>query len=287
MATDHVSHMGFTAVVKKDFRDSIRSFSLLSTTVLFVVFATGLAAIQWIPVMYQDSTVDTSTLALLNSMRQPTVFMIPLIGLVLAYDTVVGERESGSIRLLMGLPNSRAAVVFGKFIGRTGVIAVSILVGYTFAGGTALATYESFNVAVFGLFTLLTIFYGVVYIALATGFSAAMESKQRALVGAGALYSLFLLGWDVLLLVLQLIIYGQNIPEAGLPDWFKFIGLLNPSTAFMHATRSVIPEYSAITFYPEGSAFYLQDWVGFVILGVWGAVPLVLGYLRFERADIQ
>jgi ABC-2 type transport system permease protein len=278
--------MGFRSVVKKDFRDAIRSFSLLSTTLLFVVFATGLAAIQWIPVMYRDSAVDTSTLALLNSMRQPTVFLIPLIGLLLAYDTIAGERESGSLRLALSLPNSRFEIVFGKFVGRTGVIAVSILVGYAVAGLVALATYESFDFAVFGLYTLLTILYGAVYVGLATGFSAGMESRQRAFAGAGGLYFLFILGWDVLLLLLQLVIYGQDIPGTGLPDWFKFIGLSNPSTAFMHAVRAVIPEYGELTFYPEGSAFYLQDWIGFVILGFWGVVPLVLGYLRFERADL-
>lgn len=78
---------------------------------------------------YQDSAVETTTLVLLNSMRQPTVLLIPLVGLALAYDTIAGERESGTLRLLIGLPNSRAEVVFGKFVGRTGVIAVSILVG--------------------------------------------------------------------------------------------------------------------------------------------------------------
>jgi ABC-2 type transport system permease protein len=279
--------MSLSAVVRKDFADSIRSFSLLSTTLLFVVFATGLAAIQWVPVMYQDSAVETSTLALLNSMRQPTVFMIPFIGFVLAYDTIIGERERGSLRLLLGLPNSRREVVFGKFVGRTGVIAVSILVGYAVAGSVALVTYESFDLGVFGRYTLLTVLYGAVYVAFATGFSAAMKSRQQAFVGAGALYSLFLIGWDVLLLVLQLVIYGQDIPEAGLPDWFKFVGLLNPSTAFMHAARSVIPEYRAITFYPEGSAVYLEDWVGFVVLAVWAVVPLAFGYLRFERTELQ
>jgi hypothetical protein len=80
-------------------------------------------------------------------------------------------------------------------------------------------------------------------------------------------------------------IYGQDIPQTGLPDWFKFIGLLNPSTAFMHAARTVIPEYGVITFYPVGSAFYLQDWVGFLILGAWGAIPLLVCYHRFGRAD--
>lgn len=279
--------MSLHAVAVKDFQDSVRSFSLVSTTLVFVVFAAWLATIQWIPLTYQDSLVDANTLALLNSMRQPTVFMVPLIGLALAYDTIAGELESGTIRLILGLPNSRADVVFGKFVGRTGVIAVSIAVGYTVAGVVALATYDSFDFVVFGLYTLLTIFYGAVFVGLTTGFSAWMGSRSRAFVGAGALYTLFLIGWDVLLLVLQLIVYGNEIPDAGLPDWFKFIGMLNPSTAFMKATRAVIPEYAEITFYPEGSAFYVQDWIGFPILVFWGAVPLVLGYLWFDRADIQ
>lgn len=279
--------MALLAVIKKDFQDSIRSFSLIATTLLFVASATFLAVIQWIPLMYQDSTVNTSTLALLNSMRQPTVFMVPLIGLVLAYDTIAGERERGTIRVTLGLPNTRTDVVFGKFVGRTAVIAVSILAGYAVAGVVAVATYESFNAVVFSQYTLLTVFYGAVYVGLATGFSAAMESRQKALVGAGALYSVFLLGWDALLLVLQRALYGTDIPEAGLPDWFKFIGTLNPSTAFMKATRAIIPEYSEITFYPEGSAVYLDDWVGFLILILWGTLPLVLGYLRFAVTDIQ
>ncbi|WP_324665535.1 ABC transporter permease subunit [Haloarcula sediminis] len=279
--------MGVTAVAKKDFRDSIRSYTLLGLVLSFTAFAAGLAVIQWVPPLYRDSTVETSTLALLNSMRQPTVFFVPLISLAVTYNTIAGERESGSMRLLLALPNSRRDVVFGKYLGRTSVLVVGLLVGYAVAGLVALLTYESFDIAVFGLYTALTLFYGAVYTALATGFSAGMDSRFKALAGASALYSLFLLGWDVLLLVLQLLVYGQDIPEGGLPDWFNFIGLLNPSTAFMHAARAVIPEYAQITFYPESSAFYLQDWVGFVVLVVWAVVPLTLGYLRFARADIQ
>ncbi|WP_313696239.1 ABC transporter permease subunit [Halorarum halobium] len=279
--------MGLSAVGRKDFHDSIRSFSLVGLTLLFALFATGLAAIQFVPPVYRDAALGTDTLALLNSMRQPTVFLVPLIGLVLAYDAVAGERESGSLRLLLGLPNSRADVVFGKFVGRTGVIAVSILVGYAVAGAVALLTYDTFDVSVFARLTLITVLYGAVYVALATGFSAGMASRMRAFVGAGALYSLFLLGWDVLLYLLQLAVYGQEIPEAGLPDWFLLLGLLNPSTAFMHAARAVIPEYAELSVYPSGGAFYLQDWMGFVVLGLWTAVPLAFGYLRFEGLDVH
>jgi len=279
--------MSLAAVAKKDFRDAIRSYTLLGLVLVFTAFAAGLAAIQWVPSLYRDGSVATTTLALLNSMRQPTVLFVPLISLAVTYDTIAGEREDGQIRLLLGLPNTRTAVVFGKYVGRTAVIVVAILAGYVVAGAVALATFDSFDFAVFGLYTVLTIAYGAVYTALATGFSAAMSSRFRALVGASALYGLFILGWDVMLLFLQLLIYGQDVPEGGLPEWFNFLGLLNPSTAFMHAVRAVIPAYEQITFYPESSAVYLQNWVGFVVLAFWGAVPLVVGYYRFTRADIQ
>lgn len=279
--------MSLTAVAKKDFRDAIRSRVLLGLVLLFTAFAAGLAAIQWVPPLYRDGSVETSTLALLNSMRQPTVLLVPLISLAVTYNSIAGERESGSIRLLLTLPNSRTDVVAGKYVGRTGVLVVAILVGYGVAGSIGLLTFDSFDFTVFALYTVLTMFYSAVYAALAIGFSAGMGSRFRALAGASALYSVFLLGWDVMLLVLQAIIYGRDIPEGGLPDWFNFLGLLNPSTAFMHAVKAVIPAYDQITFYPESTAFYLQDWVGFVVLGFWGAAPLAVGYYRFVRADIR
>lgn len=279
--------MALQAVVRKDFEDSIRSYTLAALVLLFAAFATFLAAIQWIPLPYQDSTVEKSTLALLNSMRQPTVFLVPVISLAVAYDTIAGERESGSLRLLLGLPNSRADVVFGKFIGRVGVVAVAILVGYATAALVALATYDSFSLRIFVLYTLLTVLYGAVYTALATGFSAAMRSRTRALVGATGVYSLVILGWDAILYGIPFVVFGDDFTGADIPNWLHFLGLVNPSTAFMHASRAVIPEYREITFHPTPDVFYMQDWVGIPILLFWVVVPLAFGYLRFDATDIQ
>jgi ABC-2 type transport system permease protein len=178
-------------------------------------------------------------------------------------------------------------VVFGKVIGQIFVVVVAIVVGYTVAGAIALTTYESFDTSIFGLYTVLTAFYGAVYLAFAVGVSALLNSREKALVGASAAYVLFLIGWDVLLLFFQLLIYGPEAPPGGLPDWFKFIGLANPSTAFMYATRSVLPVYRELTFYPDSSAVFLQEWVGFPLLLFWGLIPLGFGYYRFRTAHLS
>ena len=277
--------MALNAVVEKEFLDSVRSSSLLGLTALFVAFAGFLAAIQWVPNLTTSDSVSTSTLALLNSMKQPTVVFVPMIALGIGYDTVAGERERGSLKLMLGLPNRRRDVVFGKFIGRTAVVGVAVLVGYVTVGVIALLTYDSFDAVMFGAYTLLTVCYGAVYIAIAVGISAAARSRARALGGVVAMYALVMLLWDALLYALQLLVFGAQPPEGGLPAWFDLIGVLNPSTAFMFAARAVIPEYYELTVYPESDVFYLQDWVGFVVLAVWAVVPLVLGYWRFENAD--
>jgi len=277
--------MPLNAVVEKEFLDSVRSSSLLGLTALFVAFAGFLAAIQWVPNLTDVDGASTSTLALLNSMKQPTVVFVPMIGLGIGYDVIAGERENGSLKLMLGLPNSRRDVVFGKFLGRTAVVGVAILVSYVTVGIIALLTYDSFDATMFGLYTLLTVCYGAVYIAIAIGVSAGTRSRAWALGGVVAIYSLIMLLWDALLYALQLAVYGPEPPAGGLPAWFELVGLLNPSTAFMFAARAVIPEYYELTVYPESDAFYLQDWVGVVVLGLWAVVPLALGYWRFETAD--
>lgn len=279
--------MSLSAVAKKEFKDSIRSYSLITLVGVFTLFAGGLALIQHVPPTYLTGEYDTSTLALLNSMRQPTVFFVPMIGLAVGYGAIATERQTGSLRLLLSLPNSRADVVLGKFIGQTLVVLVSIGVGYAVAGTIALTTYETFDVRVFGIYTGLTALYGTIYIALAIGLSAILESKEKALVGASGAYLLFIVGWDVLLVFVQLAVFGSQTPDGGLPDWFKFLGLANPSTSFMYAVRAVVPAYRELTFYPDSTAVYMQEWVGFPLLLLWGLVPLGVGYYRFRSAHLS
>ena len=278
--------MPVVAVTKKEFLDAVRSNVLLALTLAYAVWAGFLAGIQWIPDPYRDSGVATSTLVLLNSMRQSMLFFVPLIGLGVGYGAVVTERESGRIRLALALPNARRDVVLGKFLGRSAVLGVAILGGFVPAAVIGVATYASFDVGLFAVYSLLTVAYGAVYVAVGVGVSATVDSKRRALGATAGLYALFLLLWDVGLYALQLLTVGAAVPEGGLPEWIEFLGVCNPSTAFVFAVRSVLPVYEELTFYPDSSAWYLQDWIGIPVLVLWTTVPLAVGDARFRRVDV-
>ena len=279
--------MQVSGIVAKEFERSIRSYTLLALSALFVFSAGGLAAIAWVPIMFRGSPVDTSTLALLNSMRQPTVVLVPAIGIALGYAAIVGEVERGSIKLVLGLPVRRGAVVLGALFGRTAVLGVAVLVGYGVVGAIALGFYATFDAAAFLGYSLLTVVYGMTYVAIATGFSAFARSRGGALFGAIALYALFMLFWDLLMIGLQYATVGATLPESGLPVWVQFVGLLNPANAFTVAARGLVPEYAAVTTLPESDAVVLQPTVAVGILLAWIVVPIALGYLRFRVADLQ
>lgn len=272
-------------VARKDVRDAIRAYTLHVLTAAFVLTGGFLAAIHWVPVLFRESSVDSDTLALLNSLRQPTVVLVPLIGLALSYWAIAGERERGSLKLLLGLPASRSSVVAGKFLGRTCVVAVPILVGFAVAGGIALATYDTFDAVVFASYTALTICYGAVYVAIGLGFSAWTASRFRAVAGATSLYFLFVLGWDLVLAVL-VGLSGRSVTQDAAPAWVQVVGALNPASAFVYAVRSLVPEYAAVTTLPAAEAAGLRNWVGFVVLACWLVVPLFAGGLRFRAADL-
>jgi ABC-2 type transport system permease protein len=279
--------MSLAAVTKKEFLDSIRSYTLIGLVVVFVVFAVFLTFIQWIPDAFASARGEPDTLALLNSMRQPSVFLVPMVGLMVGYKAIAGERASGSIRLILGLPNTRREVFFGKVIGQTAVVSVAILIGYGAAALVALTSYDSFALLEFGAYTLLTLLYALVCVSIAIGFSASTKSEVLALAGAIAVYSLIILLWDVVGAVLQTLTIGYVVPVGEQPAWLAVFMSLNPSTAFAHATRAVIPEYREITRFPYLETNFWVDWFGFIVLALWVAIPLGLGYFSFSRAEID
>ena len=280
--------MSWTVVAKKDFRDAIRSKTLWMLSVLFVLFAGGFTYVFWfIPQLVGQQNLPASgpTVGLINGLSGAAGFLVPLIGLLIGYKAIVGERDSGSLKLLLALPQSRRDVVLGKLIGRTGVVAVAILIGFAAGAIIALLLYDSFAFGVFVSYTLLTMVLGLVFVAIAVGFSAAMRSASRALYGVVGLFVFFTFVWGFIPTILRFVLNGFTMPNLlARPDWATFVSLLNPTTAYGYASAALIPELPGLT--SENPPFYLQDWFGFVILAAWVVVPFTLGYVRFASTDL-
>lgn len=289
--------MSTTTIAWKDFEDALRSRTLIALAAVFVLFTAGATYLFAEILGFSAASNLPPVVRLIVSLLYPIVVFVPLIGVMTGYKSVVGERESGSVKLLLSLPHTRRDVVFGKLLGRIAVLAVAILAGFAAAAGMALVLYDAFPFVDYILFALTTVALGAVYLAFAIGLSASTGSGTVALWGALGFFVFFQFLWGF---VVQLFAYMANglsspqgfafglgyFPPDRAPDWYQLVQGLSPGNAYQSAVGSFLPNNAGPASQAASVPYYLEGWFGSVILAIWIVVPLVLGYLRFEKADL-
>lgn len=283
--------MSAITVAKKDFRDAVRSRTLIVLTVVFSLFTIGGAFLaSWTADLFAELEGEgaETTMDLVLALQTPASFLVPIIALVVGYAAIAGERESGSLKFLLGLPHTRRDVVLGKILGRSAVVAVSILIGFTVGLIGLFAFVGSISIVDYVLFTLVTILFGFVYVCIGVGLSSMTRSTTKAAAGA---FGLVLLFWAVWGTIAQLVLFwreGSFIVEP-LPDWYLSVISLPPDSAYAAALGAVLDEggFTVAGIYEtESIPLLAEPWFGFVLLAIWAIVPIGLGLWRFGRADL-
>lgn len=284
-------------VARKDFEDAIKSkmlWSLMGVLVLIV----GLIyfAVWW-------NTENPEALDIVGPASAIMQLLVPLVALIAGYLSIVGERQSGSIKVLLSLPPKRRDVVFGKLLGRSGVIMSAIAAAFVALVVLSLLFFQELPIVDFIGITAASILTGLAFIGIAVGVSAMVSSRGRAMAGVIGLYLVFLLFWDVLMAGVHRLVAGElpGNPGDQFEAWYVFLQWLNPLEAYAVLTDSILGEtFGAFTiplFAPQDVSAterivagevpaYLQDPVVVPILLAWFVLPVFLGYLRFRNVDL-
>ncbi len=192
------------------------------------------------------------------------------------------------MKFLLGLPHRRRDVVLGKVLGRTGVVAVSIFVGFTIGLLGLFAFVGSVSLTDYVAFTAVTILFGLVYVAIGVGLSAMTRSTTRAAVGALSVVILFKVLWGTAGTILLYVIEGAFLVESP-PDWYLVYNAISPDAAYGSAIGAVLSRSDptlASAYDISSLPLVAEPWFGFVILAIWAAVPIGLGLWRFDYVDL-
>jgi len=298
--------MSWALVAHKDFADAIQSrkfWSIIGVSLLFlVIVAFGAGTGETDPqqeLVYQ----------LFNNIGSQLV--VPVTGLIFGYLAVAGERESGSLRVLFGLTHGRRDVMVGKLLSRAGMMIIAMLVSAAVVAGLVVALTDEFDLGMFFAFTGLTALLAVTFTGIAVGISAATGSRTRAMGGAVGSYVAFLILWHPAVAIVHYLLEGE-LAGINPPDWYLGALVLNPLIAYTEALGQVLDQYLTgfigwpfiVENVPQelltdetalllsnravGEApFYLSQWFAVVVLVAWFVGPVVLGYRRFSRADLN
>ncbi|OUJ19531.1 ABC-type transport system permease involved in multi-copper enzyme maturation [Methanonatronarchaeum thermophilum] len=282
-------------IAKKDFEDAIRSKVFLILIGIFIlIVAGGVYAVSLIPEgFFREEIPLTSDFAVI-ALQSIFIVFVPLIALVAVFSSIAGERDSNSLRVLLSFPYTRLDVVLGKFIGRALVVTIPILIGFIVATFVIIGLYEELAIGNYLIFIALTILLAWSFIGIGIGFSAAAKTRTMAIGLAAGVYLLFLIFWDIIYLLIHYVIKG-GVPGIGQwPEWLVWIDSVNPISAFGYLSSKYIGLEQFHEFAnplmltgKETLPFYLTEPALILYLLLWMIVPVILGYIYFQKSDIS
>ncbi|TYL38588.1 hypothetical protein CV102_12390 [Natronococcus pandeyae] len=283
--------MSWIHIARKDFADAGRSLMLWALTVLLILLVAGVSSI---PSLLATDGATPMFEDALSFLFTPIGFLIPIIGLVVGYQAIVSERESGSIRFLLGLPNTRRDVVLGKVLGRTGVVAIPTVIGFAVGAVVIVALYDGFAVVDYLGLLVFSLLMGLVYVAIAVGISASVSSRAKALAGVLGFFVLFDFLWEFVTMGIYWAVEGSLPGFDGLPAWYLFVLRLSPGQSLSAIALTLVDFAGAGDFDMTAAGrvagevpFYLENWFAWIIVAMWILVPLGIGYARFKNATLS
>ena len=211
-------------IAAKEFWGRIRNRWVLSVALVFTLFALSIAyfgAAQQGTVGFRGIEVTIASLVSL------VIYLIPLIALILGYDAIVGERERGSLDLLLSMPITRLELLLGKFFGLSAALGFSTLIGFGSVGLLLAYKLNAVSLLHYGRFMLSAILMGMAFLSMAVMVSVIATERIRASGIAISLWFFFVLIFDLLLLAV-LVTGGGKIGTDVLP----FLLFLNPADIF-------------------------------------------------------
>jgi ABC-2 type transport system permease protein len=275
--------MRWLQIARKDVADARRNRNVWVVLGLFVLIGVGMGY------LYGDSDPSGEGAGLAGAMYLVLSALVSLVALLLAQNAVVEKAESGELTALLGLPFSRAEVIWGTFAGRAAVVAASTVAGMGIAPLVAVAFGAPVWFGGYLLTTLVVVLGGVAFVGVALGLSAATRSSTRAAAGAFGLFLLFFVRiWNFLPTAVVYVVNGFSMPRTQ-PGWVDWVVELNPLYAMQNLLHGLSPRLESVALYGpvrQGAPAHDAAWFGLVVVAFWAVVPTLLGYWRFDRRDL-
>jgi Cu-processing system permease protein len=270
-------------IAAKEIQESLRNWWVLSTTLLLAALALTLTFLGSAP----TGTVGVRALdVVIVSLSSLTIFLLPLIALLISHDAIVGEIERGTMLLLLSYPVARWQVLLGKFAGHLAILAFAIVLGYGAAAlalATTGATIDAESWAAFGKMIGSSILLGATFIAVGYLISSLVRARGTAAGVAVGIWLLLVLIYDLALLGLLVVDQGRFISAGAL----NALLLLNPTDVyrmFNLAGSANVSVFSGMAGLAD--TMTLNPGILLMALAAWATLPLALAAFVFSRREL-
>ena len=128
-------------------------------------------------------------------------YLVPLLGLLVAHDLVVSEREDRTLPLLLASGVTRPQLLLGKLLGAACTLCVPLVLGFVISGVVIVFNASSEGLSLFIGMAAASLGLGLVFVAGGLFISTLARNRVQALVFA-------LLTWCIAVFVFDLVALG-------------------------------------------------------------------------------
>jgi Cu-processing system permease protein len=214
-------------IAAQEFRLARRNLWVVLATVALALFAIALGFLG----AGQGAALKADVLGLTAaSLATLSVYLIPLIALLMSYDALSGEVERGTLALTLATPVRRWELFVAKFAAQTLAVGVAVTLGFALAGLALGATYgvSGSGLAAWGRLVASSLGLGAVFVAVGLALSASAGRTATAAAFAIGIWLLLVVLYDLALLG-GIIAAGDGMFTSRIFPWLV---LANPADAF-------------------------------------------------------
>jgi Cu-processing system permease protein len=270
-------------IAGREVRDGLRNRRVIAATLLTAGLALTLVLLGSAP----TGTVRVSALSVtVVSLSSLTIFLVPLIALLIAHDAIAGEVDRGTMLLLLSYPIRRWQIVIGKFFGHLGILAFATVIGYGAAGvaaGLTGSAAEAGAAAAFVSMIASSVLLGAAFIALGHVASVLARDPRTAAGIAVGMWLFFVVLYDMGLLGLLVADQGRIVTGGVL----NLLLLANPADIYRLFN---LTGFSNVRMLAGMAGLSAQVTLGNAALAAallgWIVVPLSAASLVFARRQV-
>ena len=291
---------GILSIASREFSDMVRSKRFLVLIVIFTLLMMIPMVSIYVQVMHRDPDMQgwlpTRFLGMMGYLLTGTFVMFaPVIGVGLGCDAISGEREKGTLKIIMAQPIYRDTVVNGKFVGATSAVSLAILItslwivgSSTILLGVTPTVAETLRI---GLYFVFSILFMMTFYGLSAFISTIIKKTSLSVILSVGMWAVFSFVIPMLASMIAMIMTSY----AYVGDWraytavYETIYSLSPSYHFNKIGEHLLGTYGTWDAVQETSIASSLTYAGpnILVLAIVTTLFFIASYMTFTRQEIR
>lgn len=295
-------------VMSKEFRDMVTGKRLLAIIGAFLLFfSIALANYALMPFPGRANPMIALVMPIVSMLS----FIAPLIGIALGFDAVSGEYEHGTLRTVLAQPVFRDELLNGKFLAALAATTLSVTVSMLIAIGAAISTLgitPTWEQAVgLLLVMILAMMLAMAYYSISVLASAVTKKSSTSIVISVVVFVFLGIVLQAIARFVAQIFIGPppniRITPGSKPsrseikilrEYYSRLNALSRNIMvasinfdFVRMSMSALNLLSSKSVEAALQTFIQQNLIGFLVMAVFIALPLLAAYMVFTKSELK